>query len=97
MIQEEARRRQLGLAVAGDDDYDPFDKQGSDNDDDPDETGAVERGPSKESVSWSYSQYIQGLDAEDVLNNVDERTFDSLSSEKLPPGETWHQLEARRT
>ena len=33
----------------------------------------------KSSVSWSYSQYLNGLDKEEVLNQVDERTFSSLS------------------
>ncbi|KAK2155001.1 hypothetical protein LSH36_251g02002 [Paralvinella palmiformis] len=34
---------------------------------------------SKDNVTWSYSQYIDTLDKEAILNNVDEMTFSSLT------------------
>ena len=68
-LQEAARR-----AGMEDDEYDPFEKvaRGSDVD-------AMEDGTDKH-VSWSYSGYLNGLDQEEVLNNVDHETFSSLSS-----------------
>ncbi|ELU18295.1 hypothetical protein CAPTEDRAFT_185777 [Capitella teleta] len=79
--REEARRLRFGLA--GDDDFDPFEKDGS-------EAGGSSSGGAdglgekvKDTVAWSYSKYMKGLDAEDVLNNVDEQTFSSLSSFNL--------------
>ena len=34
----------------------------------------------KQALSWSYSQYLEAMDREDVLNNVDKHTFSSLAS-----------------
>ena len=41
--------------------------------------GTIENMDNKDNVTWSYSQYVQTLDKEDILNNVDEMTFSSLT------------------
>ena len=58
---------------------DPFERMANVSDDEDDGT--------KEAVSWSYSQYIQAFDEEEVLNEVDEMTFSSLMSEEARSGE----------
>ena len=64
------RRHAMGVPTDadGEDGFNPF------TDDD-----AHAEKTDKSSVSWSYSQYLNGLDKEEVLNQVDERTFSSLS------------------
>ena len=65
----------MGLPPDADPDeaaFDPFD------DDDEAAEGASE-GKDKAALSWSYSQYLHGFDKEDVLNDVDESTFSSLT------------------
>ncbi len=54
--------------------YDPFEKAEAGSED-----GSTAGGV-KESMSWSYSSYLQGLDKEEVLNEVDESTFSSLAA-----------------
>ncbi|XP_064626526.1 regulator of G-protein signaling 22-like isoform X3 [Lineus longissimus] len=72
--REESRRKAMGLPRPGDDDvdagYDPFGGEGDD---------AVSVDGERDRVSWSYSSYLEGLDREETLNNVDESTFSSLS------------------
>ncbi|XP_074640881.1 regulator of G-protein signaling 22-like [Tubulanus polymorphus] len=50
---------------------DPF---GEDREDEGDKSG-------KEKLSWTYSQYLQALDQEETLNNVDESTFSTVSEQ----------------
>lgn len=35
----------------------------------------------KDKISWSYSNYMNALEKEDILNNTDETTFSSLMSD----------------
>lgn len=34
----------------------------------------------KQAVSWSYSQYMDAFDRENVLNHVDAQTFSTLTT-----------------
>ncbi len=39
-----------------------------------------EEAKKSEAMSWSYSQYMQALEEEEVLNDVDQNTFSSIIS-----------------
>ena len=83
-LQEIAKKRAMGIPIDPDEESnegntDPFERMANVSDDEDDGT--------KEAVSWSYSQYIQAFDEEEVLNEVDEMTFSSLMSEEARLGE----------
>ena len=68
---------------ADEEEYDPFGGggggaiggEGSDNE--------GENTGDKSAVSWSYSKYMKAFDQEEVLNEVDESTFSSLTGEGM--------------
>ena len=81
LTQELRRRQELGLPVGGADEEgadvgysDIFRSVGGASED-----GTLENMDNKDNMTWSYSQYIQALDREEVLNNVDEMTFSCLT------------------
>ncbi|XP_069127158.1 regulator of G-protein signaling 22-like isoform X2 [Argopecten irradians] len=80
MLKEAERRAALGLAPGDDLEayHDPFahhQGEGSEAGEEEEETG------SKDKISWSYSNYMNALHKEDILNNTDESTFSSLMSD----------------
>ncbi|OWF36346.1 Regulator of G-protein signaling 22 [Mizuhopecten yessoensis] len=79
-LKEAERRAALGLAPGDDLEayHDPFAHQqgeGSEGGEEEEEVGT------KDKISWSYSNYMNALHKEDVLNNTDESTFSSLMSD----------------
>ncbi|XP_064604416.1 regulator of G-protein signaling 22-like isoform X3 [Liolophura sinensis] len=78
--KEAARRQALGLPLEGDYDepdnfHDPFatKAEGSEVGDDPGSAAG------KDSISWTYSQYMAALQAEDILNHLDESSLSSFT------------------
>ncbi|XP_060077454.1 regulator of G-protein signaling 22-like [Ylistrum balloti] len=78
--EEAERRAALGLAPGDDLEayHDPFahhQGEGSEVGEEEEESGV------KDKISWSYSNYMNALHKEDILNNTDESTFSSLMSD----------------
>ena len=80
--QEAARRKALGIppeAKDGDAYHDPFHRTSLGSEDGSRESGGGGR-QDKDSVAFSYSNYMQALEHEETLNGVDASTFSTLSS-----------------
>lgn len=75
-LKRAEERAALGLPPEGDEDDELQDQIAhfSHHDDDEEEHGTME----KNKISWSYSNYMAALEKEDILNNTDESTFESL-------------------
>ncbi|XP_033738546.1 regulator of G-protein signaling 22-like isoform X2 [Pecten maximus] len=79
--EEAERRAALGLAPGDDLEayHDPFAHQQGEGS----EMGEEEEVGGKDKISWSYSNYMNALHKEDILNNTDESTFSSLMSDSV--------------
>ncbi|XP_060585737.1 regulator of G-protein signaling 22-like isoform X3 [Ruditapes philippinarum] len=75
-FREAERRAALGLPPLGEEDdvfHDPFKALGA-----PESVDGDGEGEEKDKISWTYSNYMNALEREELINNTDESSFTSL-------------------